>query len=54
MKTFSLDEAQTLIPVLESLLKRAMQARETAENVEEDLQGLSQRIFLQGGMLVPI
>ncbi len=54
MKTFSLDEAQTLIPVLESLMKRAMQARETAEGVEEDLQGLSQRIFLQGGMLVPI
>ncbi len=54
MRTFSLDEAQTLIPVLESLLKRAIQAKESAETVEQEMQQLSQRIFLNGGMLVAV
>lgn len=54
MRTFSLDEAQTLIPVLESLLKRAIQAKESAEEVEQEMQQLSQRIFLNGGMLVAV
>lgn len=54
MRTFSLDEAQTLIPVLESLLKRAIQAKESAEAVEQEMQQLSQRIFLNGGMLVAV
>ncbi len=54
MRTFSLDEAQTLIPVLESLLKRALQAKDSAETVEQEIQQLSQRIFLNGGMLVAV
>ena len=54
MRTFSLDEAQTLIPVLEALLKRAMQARETTEATEQEMQQLTQRIFLNGGMLVSV
>lgn len=54
MKTFSLDEAQTLIPVLESLLKSAMEAKKTAEAVTGELQELAQRIFLNGGTLVRI
>lgn len=54
MKTFSIDEAQTLVPVLESLLKNAMEAKKTAEAVTEELRELAQRIFLSGGMLVRI
>lgn len=54
MRIFSLDEAQTLIPVLESLLKRAIQGKESAEIVEQEMQQLSQRIFLNGGMLVAV
>src|SRR6185312_10596734 len=54
MKTFSLEEAQTLIPVLESLLKNAMESKETAETIAEELQQLSQRIFMNGGSLVRI
>ncbi len=54
MKTFSLDEAQTLVPVLESLLKSAMEAKSTAESIAEELQQLSQRIFINGGTLVRI
>ncbi|MGB6112187.1 MAG: DUF2203 family protein, partial [Acidobacteriaceae bacterium] len=49
MKTFSLEEAQTLVPVLESLLKNAMEAKMTAESIAQELQQLSQRIFLNGG-----
>lgn len=54
MKTFSLEEAQTLIPVLESLLKNAMEARDTAETIGNEMQQLSQRIFMNGGTLVRI
>jgi hypothetical protein len=54
MKTFSLDEAQTLLPVLQSLMKNAMESKETAETIAEELQQLSQRIFMNGGTLVRI
>ena len=54
MKTFSLEEAQTLVPVLESLMRTAMEAKKTAENIAQELQQLSQRIFMNGGTLVRI
>lgn len=54
MKTFSLEEAQTLVPVLESLIKNAMESKNTAETIAQELQQLSQRIFLNGGTLVRI
>ena len=52
MKTFTLDEAQSLLPVLESLLKRAMDGRRAAQSVESELNELPQRIYLSGGMRV--
>jgi hypothetical protein len=52
MKTFTIDEAQSLLPVLESLLKRAMEGKRCAETVESGLNGLAQRIYLSGGMRV--
>jgi len=52
MKTFTLDEAQSLLPVLESLLKRAMDGKRSAQDVESNLTGLAQRIYLAGGMRV--
>ena len=54
MKTFSLDEAQSLLPILESLLRRAIDAKASAGLVEAELQMLSQSIFLSGGMLVDV
>jgi hypothetical protein len=54
MKTFSLDEAQSLLPILESLLRRAIDAKASAGVIETDLQTLSQSIFLAGGMLVDV
>jgi hypothetical protein len=52
MKTFTLEEAQSLLPVLESLLKRAIEGRQAAEAVEANLIDLSRRIYLSGGMRV--
>lgn len=52
MKTFTLDEAQSLLPVLESLLKRAIDGKRAAEEVETGLSELSRRIYLSGGMYV--
>ncbi|HVU45257.1 MAG TPA: DUF2203 domain-containing protein [Terracidiphilus sp.] len=52
MKTFTLDEAQSLLPVLESLLKRAIEGKRSAEEAESNLTSLAQRIYLSGGMRV--
>jgi hypothetical protein len=54
MKLFTLDEAQALIPVLESLLRRAIEAKQRAEQINDELQRLTQRIFVAGGMHVDI
>jgi hypothetical protein len=52
MKTFTLDEAQSLLPVLESLLKRAIEGKQLAVQVESILSELSRQIYLSGGMRV--
>jgi len=54
MKTFTLEEANALLPVVESLLGRAITAKESAEALEREIQSLRQRIFLAGGMTVNI
>ncbi len=54
MKTFTLDEAQSLLPLLESLLKRAMEGKQAAQTIEDELTELSRRIFLMGGMRVDL
>lgn len=54
MKTFTLDEAQALLPILESLLNRAIEAKTAATELQEEMTSLSRRIFLSGGMKVDI
>jgi hypothetical protein len=54
MKTFTLEEAQGLLPVVESLLERAIAAKQEAERLEGEMQALRQRIFLSGGMTVDV
>jgi hypothetical protein len=54
MKLFTLDEAQALVPVLESLLKRGIDAKQAAEGISEELRRLQQRIFMSGGMHVDV
>jgi hypothetical protein len=53
-KTFTLEQAQTLLPVLRSLLKKAMDGKQTIEQVDQDLQNLNHRIFLSGGLFVDV
>jgi hypothetical protein len=54
MKLFTLEEAQALVPVLESLLRRGIDAKQAAEEINEELQRLTQRIFVSGGMHVDV
>jgi hypothetical protein len=53
-KTFTLSEAQTLLPVVEALLRRAQAAGVRAVELEQEMQHLSHRIFLSGGMHVDV
>ena len=54
MKTFTLEEAQSLLPVVESLLKRAIEGKQSAEEVESGLTEMARRIYLSGGMKVDV
>src|ERR1700679_3167551 len=54
MRTFTLNEAQTMLPVLEALLRRAIAANAKAVELEEEISALNQRIFLSGGMHVDV
>ncbi|HMD76105.1 MAG TPA: DUF2203 domain-containing protein [Terracidiphilus sp.] len=54
MKTFTLEEAQSLLPVLESLLKRAIEGKQSAEEVESGLTEMARRVYLSGGMRVDV
>jgi hypothetical protein len=53
-RTFTLDEAQSLLPVLESLLRTAMNAKNLIETDDAERQELHHRIFLNGGMFLDI
>jgi len=53
-RTFTLDEAKSLLPVLESLLRNAIAGKQFVEKFEAELQALQHRIFLAGGTLVDI
>ncbi len=53
-KTFTLDEARTLLPVLSALLEKAREAALRAGALESEMQELSQRIFLSGGLHVDV
>jgi hypothetical protein len=53
-RTFTVSEAQTLLPVLESLLRSAMKAKALIEEVDGEMQSLANRIFVNGGTLVNI
>src|SRR5580700_11048819 len=53
-RTFSLEEAQSLLAVLESLLHTAIDGKKLIEAVDTELQELAHRVFLQGGLLVNV
>ena len=53
-RTFTLDEALSLLPVLESLLRTAIAGKKIMEEVEAEMQALNHRIFLNGGTRVDV
>src|SRR5579862_6719290 len=53
-RSFTLEEAQSLLPVLESLLRTAIDGKKLIESVDSELQELAHRVFLRGGILVNI
>jgi len=53
-RTFTLEEAQTLLPTLESLLRTAITSKKLIEEVDIELQEVAHRVFLNGGTLVNV
>src|SRR3984957_13800578 len=53
-RSFTLEEAQSLLPVLESLLRTAIEGKKLIETVDAELQDLAHRVFLSGGLRVNI
>jgi hypothetical protein len=53
-KTFTLDEAHNLLPILRSLLKRSMDDKAVIEEIEKEQQDLKHRVLLSGGLLLDV
>ena len=53
-RTFTLDEAQSLLAVLESLLRSAINAKKVIDEADAEQQALQHRVFLNGGMFLDI
>jgi hypothetical protein len=53
-RTFTLEEAKSLLPVLESLLRTAIAGKKVLEEVDAELQALAHRVFLNGGMFLDV
>ncbi|HXY49511.1 MAG TPA: DUF2203 domain-containing protein [Terriglobales bacterium] len=53
-RTFTLEEAQSLLSTLESLLRSAIAAKQLIEQVDREFQEVAHRVFLNGGTLVNV
>lgn len=53
-KTFTLEEAQSLLPVLQSLLRSAIDGKKQAEAIDNEFQEIAHRVFLNGGTFLKI
>ena len=54
MKTFTLDEANELLPMLRSLLQSALESKAQLEQQQQRAQDLVQRVHLSGGSMLKI
>jgi hypothetical protein len=54
MRTFTLHEAQSMLPILESLLRKSIESKTLIEEIDQEFNELSERIFLNGGTLVNV
>jgi hypothetical protein len=53
-RTFTLEEAQSMLPVLEGLIRTAIDGKKLIEVVDGEFQTLAHRVFLAGGLLVNV
>ena len=53
-KTFTVSEAQMLLPLLESLVERAQNSAARAGTLDLEMEMLRQRIFVSGGLHVDV
>ena len=53
-RTFTLAEATELLPVLESLLRRAMSAKHNVEQIDSEFRVLSNHIHQTGGIAINV
>ena len=53
-KNFTLTEAQNLLPVMESLLRTSIEAKQRIEEIEDRFKQISHTVFLRGGMQLDI
>ena len=53
-RSFTLDEAQSLLPVLESLLRTAIDGKQLIESVDSEFHEIAHRVFLNGGTFLNI
>jgi hypothetical protein len=54
MRTFTLREAQSMLPILESLLRKSIESKSLIEEIEQEFNELAERIFFNGGTLVDV
>ncbi len=54
MRTFTVREAQSMLPVLESLLRKSIESKSLIEEIDQEFNELSERIFLNGGTMVDV
>src|ERR1035441_9187143 len=54
MRTFTLREAQSMLPILESLLRKSIESKALIEEIDQEFNELSERIFLNGGTMVDV
>ncbi len=53
-RTFTLQVTQGLLPILESLLRTAIDGKKLIEEVDAEMQEVAHRVFLNGGTLLNI
>jgi len=53
-RTFTLKEAQDLLPVLKSLIRQAIDGRKRAEEIDAEFQQVNSRIMMHGGISLDI
>jgi hypothetical protein len=53
-RSFTLQEADTLLPILESLLRAAIDGKKLIEQVDGEFQEVAHRVFLNGGTYLNI